>query len=69
MLDGLEVILKKQGHKLLFEYMREKAKQDEFKIAKIKKVEEFTQKFLNLDDNEREKNVETLFKGLASLWE
>jgi hypothetical protein len=49
--------------------MREKAKQDEFKIAKIKKVEEFTQKFLNLDDNEREKNVEALFKELASLWE
>ena len=69
MLDGLEVILKKQAHKLLFEYIREKSKHNEFKMAKIKKVEDFTQDFLNLDDNEKEKKVEILFKKLASLWE
>ena len=69
MLDGLETITRKSAHKLLFEYMRERVKGDEFAMKKISEVENFTDRFLELPDEEKERRVDDLFMKLASLWE
>ncbi len=68
MLDGLETIAKKNAHKLLFEFFKEKYKGDEFKIKKLKDAENYVERFLELPDEKREEEVEELFKKLADLW-
>lgn len=69
MLDGLEVMVKKQSHKLLFDYIREKNKNNEFAVQKVSEIQKFTEDFLSKDENFQERNVETLFKKLSELWE
>lgn len=68
MLDGLETIAKKSSHKLLFDFLKEKFRGDEFKIKKLKEVEDYTERFLDLPDNKKEEDIEDLFVKIADLW-
>ncbi len=68
MLDGLETMVKKRAHDLLFDYMEEKYKGDEFRAKRLRELKDFTERFLDLPEEKKEENVEELFLKLASLW-
>lgn len=68
MLDGLETMAKKNSHKLLFEFFKERFKGDEFKMKKLTDISEYTERFLDMPDEKKEEEVEDLFRKLADLW-
>jgi len=61
MLDGLEVIERKNGHRLLLQHLRGKASD-----SALRAMEARVDRQLGLDEIEREGTLEDLFDDLAS---
>jgi alkylation response protein AidB-like acyl-CoA dehydrogenase len=61
-LDGLEVMERKQAHKMLFAHLAEIAP-----AAELKEMESEIQRLLNLPSDQKEAEAEALFKRLAVL--